>query len=83
MRGRLASGIMRRMGLTELVASTDEAFIEAAVELAGNAPRRSELRVQIANSRKILFHDTEAVRALERCLIEAIGRDEGVTAAGL
>jgi protein O-GlcNAc transferase len=74
LRGRLASGIMRRMELTELVANTDEAFIEAAVELAGNVSRCSELRVEIANRRKILFHDTEAVRALERCLIEAIDR---------
>jgi predicted O-linked N-acetylglucosamine transferase (SPINDLY family) len=82
MRGRLASGIMRRMELTELVATTDEAFIEAAVELAGNVSRRSELRVEIANRRKILFHDTEAVRALERCLIEAIDRSHGAIAAG-
>jgi predicted O-linked N-acetylglucosamine transferase (SPINDLY family) len=82
MRGRLASGIMRRMGLTELVATTNEAFIEAAVELAGNASRRGELRIEIANRRKILFHDVEAVRALERCLIEAIGRSRGVIAAG-
>jgi protein O-GlcNAc transferase len=82
MRGRLASGIMRRMELTELVATTDEAFIGAAVELAGNVSRRSELRVEIANRRKILFHDTEAVRALERSLIEAIDRSRGVIAAG-
>lgn len=82
MRGRLASSIMRRMGLTELVATTDEAFIEAAVELAGNASRRSELRVEIANRRRVLFHDTEAVRALERCLIEAIGHSRGVIAGG-
>jgi protein O-GlcNAc transferase len=80
MRERLASGIMRRMELTELVATTDEAFIDAAVELAGNASRRGELRVEIANRRKILFHDTEAVRALERCLIDAIGRSRGVIA---
>jgi protein O-GlcNAc transferase len=81
MRGRLASGIMRRMGLTELVAITDEAFIEAAVELAANASRRSELRVEIANRRAVLFHDTEAVRGLERCLTEVIGRGHGVIAA--
>lgn len=82
MRGRLASGIMRRMGLAELVADTDDAFIEAAVELAGNAPRLNELRVEIANRRKILFHDTEAVRALERCLIDAIERRHGGVGPG-
>jgi protein O-GlcNAc transferase len=82
MRERLASGIMRRMELTELVATTDEKFIEAAVELAGNASRRGELRVEIANRRKILFHDTDAIRSLERCLIEAIERSRGVVAVG-
>ena len=82
MRGRLASGIMRRMELTELVATTDESFIEAAVDLAGNVSRREELREEIASRRKILFHDTEAVRALERCLIEAIDRSRGLVPAG-
>jgi protein O-GlcNAc transferase len=80
MRGRLASGIMRRMGLTELVAMTDEAFIEAAVELAANASRRSELRFEIANRREIVFHDTESVRGLERCLTEEIGRVHAIVA---
>jgi protein O-GlcNAc transferase len=74
MRGRLASSIMRRMDLAELVASTDEAFIEMAIELAADASRRKELQVKIANRRKILFHDVEPVRALECCLAEAIGR---------
>jgi predicted O-linked N-acetylglucosamine transferase (SPINDLY family) len=82
MRGRLASAIMRRMDLGELVADTDEAFVEKAVELAGNASRLSELRVEIADRRKILFRDTEAVRALERCLIEAIEGSRGVIPAG-
>jgi predicted O-linked N-acetylglucosamine transferase (SPINDLY family) len=74
MRGRLASGIMRRMDFPELVASTDDAFIEMAIELTANVSRRAELSVEIANRRKILFQDSEPVRALERCLTEAISR---------
>jgi protein O-GlcNAc transferase len=77
MRGRLASAIMRRMEMTELVATTDEAFIKTAVELAGNVSKRNELRAAIASRRKILFCDTESVRALERCLIEAVNRSRG------
>jgi len=80
MRGRLASGIMRRMELAELVVNSDDAFIETAVELAGNVPKLSYLQGEIANRRKILFHDTEAVRALERCLIDAIERHQVVGA---
>ena len=78
MRGRLASGIMRRLELHELVADSDQAFIEKAVELAANEPKRNALRVEIAKRRHILFNDLEPVRALERCLVDAIG----VTRAG-
>jgi protein O-GlcNAc transferase len=74
MRGRLASSIMRRMELSELVASTDDAFIEKAIELAADASKCNELRAEIANRRKILFNDIEPVRALERCLTEAISK---------
>jgi predicted O-linked N-acetylglucosamine transferase (SPINDLY family) len=74
MRGRLASGIMRRMNLPELVAGTNEDFIQTAIHLAKDASRRKELRVEIAKRRGILFHDVEPVRALERFLIEAVGR---------
>jgi predicted O-linked N-acetylglucosamine transferase (SPINDLY family) len=74
MRGRLASGIMRRMGLPELVADTDEAFIHKAIELATDFQKRKDLRAAIASRREILFNDTEPVRGLERCLVEAISR---------
>jgi len=74
MRGRLASAIMRRMDLPELVATTDEAFIESAIRLAADTSKCKELRLEIAGWRKILFHDVEPVRALERCLTEVVTR---------
>ena len=74
MRGRLASGIMRRMDLPELVAGSEEAFIHTAIRLALDPRRCRELRAEIAKRRGILFHDVEPVRALERCLIEMVGR---------
>jgi predicted O-linked N-acetylglucosamine transferase (SPINDLY family) len=74
MRGRLASSIVRRMELHELAANTDDAFIDMAVTLAINTSRRQELCAEIASRRKILFNDMEPVRALERCLTEAIGQ---------
>lgn len=74
MRGRLASGIMRRMDLPELVATSEEAFIQAAIGLALNPERCKELRAEIAKRRGILFHDVEPVRELERCLMAAVRR---------
>jgi protein O-GlcNAc transferase len=74
MRGRLASSIMRRMELPELVATTDETFIHTAIRLAADPVRCKQLRREIAKRRHILFHDVEPVRALERCLTEAIAK---------
>ncbi len=72
MRGRLASAIMRKLELPELVAQTDEAFIAQAVRLAGDAPERERLGRQIEALRGILFRDLEPVRGLERSLSAAI-----------
>jgi predicted O-linked N-acetylglucosamine transferase (SPINDLY family) len=72
MRARLASAIMRRLELPELVADTDDAFVAKAVQLAGDAVNRESLSRQIANRRDVLFRDQEPVRALERCLSDAI-----------
>ena len=72
MRGRLASGIMRRMEIHELVASSNEEFIQSALALASDPKLRSALRVKIADRRSALFHDLEPVRALEKTLAEAI-----------
>ncbi len=74
MRGRLASSIMRRLELPELVATTDEQFIERAIALAADPARRAQLRADIESRRSILFNDLEPIRALERCLTEAIAK---------
>jgi len=74
MRGRLASSIMRRLELPELVATSDAEFIERAVALAADPSRRAQLRADIESRRSILFNDLEPIRALERCLTEAIAK---------
>lgn len=75
MRGRLASAIMRRMGIPELVATSDSMFVDLAIELASDASKRKELSRQIVRRRDVLFNDLEPIRALERCLAEAIMRN--------
>lgn len=74
MRGRLGSAIMRRLDLPELVATSDSQFIDLAIGLAGDAPRRKELSRLIVRRRGSLFFDLEPVRALERCLVEEINQ---------
>ena len=65
LRGRLASGILRRMGLDELVAGSVEAYIERAVRLAQDAAYWKEMQARIEAARPALYGDTEGVRALE------------------
>jgi protein O-GlcNAc transferase len=74
MRGRLASAIMRRLDLPELVATTTDDFVQKALDLAGDAGRRKKIRAKIIERRNVLFHDTAPVLALERCLTHAVAR---------
>ncbi len=74
MRGRLASAIMRRLDLPELVATTTEDFVEKALDLAGDAGRRKKIRGKIIARRNVLFHDIAPVLALEHCLTDAVAR---------
>jgi predicted O-linked N-acetylglucosamine transferase (SPINDLY family) len=65
MRGRLASGILKRMGLQELVAQSEEDYIGFAARLACDSDYRACIRDRIRKSRSILFRDIVPVRAFE------------------
>ena len=66
MRGRLASGMLRHIGLGELVTPSDAAYVDLAVALANDAGRRQRLREQLCGARGRLFEDETPVRALEK-----------------
>jgi predicted O-linked N-acetylglucosamine transferase (SPINDLY family) len=70
MRGRFGSGILRQMGLDELVATDDRAYVDLAVAVASSVERRARLRQRIAEKRDVLFGDTSPVRAFEDNLIQ-------------
>jgi predicted O-linked N-acetylglucosamine transferase (SPINDLY family) len=72
MRGRLASGIMRQIGLPELVASSKDEFVEKALSLAADPGRRKRLRSAIIARRATLFCDMAPIRELERYLSDAV-----------
>ena len=72
LRGRLASGILRRMGMDELVADNDAAFVETAVKLAQDAAWWGKVRERMAAAGPRLYGDTEPVRALEQFFEAAV-----------
>jgi predicted O-linked N-acetylglucosamine transferase (SPINDLY family) len=65
MRGRLAGGILHRIGLHELVAATNGGYVELAVKLARDREFHQRIRRRMETSRHILFDDVVPVRALE------------------
>jgi len=74
MRGRFASGILKRMGLQELVAATEQDYVELVVKIAQDPEYRDSIRMRIAASRHLLFEDLAPMRALEEFLIDATRR---------
>jgi predicted O-linked N-acetylglucosamine transferase (SPINDLY family) len=75
MRGRLASGILRRMGLMELIANSEEEYVNLAVKLAQDEAYRQDVRQRMEMSRSVLFDDVAPVRALEEFLIKVVKWD--------
>jgi predicted O-linked N-acetylglucosamine transferase (SPINDLY family) len=65
MRGRFASAILRRIGLDELVATTDAQYIALAVDLASDPARRVALRAAIEDRSDQLFDDNSSIFALQ------------------
>ena len=70
MRGRLASGILRRLELTELIAADERDYVDLAVKLVQNRDYRNNIRDKIRERRPRLFNDPVPVRALQQLLID-------------
>jgi predicted O-linked N-acetylglucosamine transferase (SPINDLY family) len=73
MRGRLASGPLRQLGLGELVAGSSAEFVDIALRLVEDDAWRLRMKQEIAQRRTALFDDRGAVRALEDALFAAAG----------
>lgn len=70
LRGRLGSGILREMGLSELVASDSPAYVEIAVRLAQDATYRAAVRAELRARRSALMCNAAPVEGLARLLEE-------------
>lgn len=67
-RNRLASGILRRMGLQELVACDESSYVSLATRLASDPAFRNEARKRLQASKHVLFRDREAIEGLAKFL---------------
>jgi predicted O-linked N-acetylglucosamine transferase (SPINDLY family) len=66
MRGRFGAGILRSIGLDDLIAADERAYIDLAVSVASSADRRTQLRENIVARRDALFNDTGTVHRERR-----------------
>ena len=68
MRGRLASGILKRMHIPELIVQTEAQYIDLAVRLVQDRQYREQISQKMIDSRDVLYDDSEPIRALENFL---------------
>lgn len=64
MRGRLASGILKRLGLSEWVAESEEQYVAMAIKLARDSEERLRVRTHMAGVRDTLYRDINPVAKL-------------------
>ncbi len=73
LRGRLASGVLRRMDLQELIVQTKVDYVNLVVRLATDHDYRSHIRHQIEQRRSVLFDDQSAIGPFQDFL-ESVAR---------
>ena len=71
LRGRLASGILRRAGLHELVAGSAEQYVQLVARLADDDEFRARTGERMAAARGVLYDDPAPVDALAAFLADA------------
>jgi protein O-GlcNAc transferase len=70
LRGRLGSGILRHLGLDELVATGVDGYIDLATRLAESSTYRAAIREKLGLAASRAYRDVKAVDALAGVLLE-------------
>ena len=72
LRGRLGSGILKRLAIPELIAHSSREYIDLAVRLGGDPGYRAKMRSAIRSAEPRLYADLSAVDALSNCLLGSV-----------
>lgn len=73
LRGRLASGVLRRMGLPELIVQTQDAYVGLVARLVSDRGYQAQIRQEIERRRSVLFDDQSAMGPFQHFL-ESVAR---------
>jgi len=71
LRGRLAAGFYRQMGVLDCVAETPQGYVDVALRLGTDPALRDDVRARILAAKHRLYGDAEAVRELARFFLDA------------
>lgn len=70
LRGRLASGILRQLRMTDLIAQTTEDYVNLCERLITDVSFNERIRTELVQRRMTLYGDTTSVRHLEEVIEE-------------
>lgn len=68
LRGRVSSGILRKMQVTETIATSPEDYVEIAIRLGKDAPFRERVRARMAENKHKIYGDRACIEGLENFL---------------
>ena len=68
LRGSFASGMLKKLGLGELIATNVHEYIEKTQKLLNDPALWGKISVQLTDNREILFNDVAPIRAFENFL---------------
>ena len=72
LRGRLASGVLRRMDLQELIVQNKADYVDLVVRLVTDRDYRAHIRHEIEQRRSVLFDDQSAMGSFQDFLESAV-----------
>jgi protein O-GlcNAc transferase len=81
LRGRLASGVLRRMGLEELIVPTEADYVDLVIKLVTDRDYRAHIRHEIEQRRPVLFDDRSVMGPFQDFLASLAPRDTAALSA--
>ncbi|MBP0011903.1 MAG: hypothetical protein J7545_23030 [Roseofilum sp. SBFL] len=72
LRGRVSSGILQKMEVTETIATSPEDYVAIAIRLGTDAAFREQVRARIAANKHKIYADTACIEGLEDFLEHAV-----------
>jgi protein O-GlcNAc transferase len=74
MRGRFASGLLRQLGLHELIAGTPEHYVDIVIRCLADDRTLRSFQDRLSARRDTLFRDTKPIATLEKFIEDSVGQ---------